>query len=57
MRCLINYIRQCFCKHELKFEEIKWNGIDSETRQLVENNIKVSRTCTRCGWHKSYFKF
>lgn len=59
MRRLIIYIRQCFCKHELVFDELKrsredincWGDIKKDERYIE------SQTCTKCGYHTSYKKF
>jgi RNase P subunit RPR2 len=54
MRILISYIRQCFCKHELEFEE----EIVIEKYYNESSRIKyVSQTCKKCGYHKSYPKY
>ena len=55
MRWLVNYLRQCFCKHELEFEEGRYCG--TEFGIVVEENTVVSQTCKKCGYHKSYKKF
>lgn len=54
MRWLINYIRSCFCKHDLKFEE-EWCERKSDLGDRCGD--KVSVTCKKCGYHKSYWKY
>lgn len=54
MKWIINYLKQCFCKHEFRFEERQskratWYG--------EREGLRVSRTCEKCGDHKSYWKF
>ena len=50
MRTIIQYIRSMFCKHEFDYYE---------THKIVDlkYGLRVSRTCTKCGWHKSYWKY
>jgi hypothetical protein len=55
MRSIVNYFRQVFCKHEWEREECKteWrDGLGSHKKGL-----KVSATCVKCCYHKSYWKF
>jgi len=40
MRMLINYIRSCFCKHEL----------DLVKRNEYPSGTTTSYMCKRCGW-------
>lgn len=56
MRKLINYIREMFCKHSFKLEESRHSIVDHRG-DLVRRGVKVSATCTTCGYHKSYWKF
>lgn len=56
MRTIINYFRSLWCTHDFKYEETqytKW-GYDNE---VIRAGPKVSRTCKKCGWHKSYWKY
>lgn len=55
MRTLINYIRQCFCKHELEFEYTSVRQYDYSLG--FYNRTKTSQTCKKCGYHKSYYEF
>lgn len=57
MRWLINYIRQCFCKHEFEKEEIEVLPKNISLRNIALYNIKVSMTCKKCGYHYRYYKF
>lgn len=54
MRWLINYLRSVFCKHEWKHEEI-FAKINDEFGKT--EGPRVSATCEKCGWHKSYWKY
>lgn len=56
MRTIINYIRQVFCAHDFKFEE-GWMQSRGEFGKIVKSCKKISRTCQKCGWHKSYWKY
>lgn len=55
MRNIINWFRSLFCKHEFLFEETysKYENSMGDSKQ----GLKVSRTCSKCGWHTSYWKF
>jgi hypothetical protein len=55
MRSFINYLRQCFCKHELKIEEETVIIIGSIYGNY--DTLRVSQTCNKCGYHKSYNKY
>jgi DNA-directed RNA polymerase subunit M/transcription elongation factor TFIIS len=48
MRCLINYIRSCFCEHDM--ELIIDNYMYPARKQ---NRIKVYR-CKKCGYSQKY---
>lgn len=55
MTYIINYIRRMFCKHEFQYDEKhSTHYIDDK---ITRQGTKVSRTCKKCGWHKSYWKF
>lgn len=54
MRFIINYLRQCFCKHQWKLEE---KYISVRDLSGDKNSEKVSATCEKCCYHKSYWKF
>lgn len=61
MKWLINYLRECFCKHEFIYEEGNYkkfgDGFFFPRNEVVETNIVVSVTCKKCGYHKKYCKF
>lgn len=56
MRTIINYLRSLWCTHEFEYDEIHYQtfGYNDE---IIKQGMKVSRTCKKCGWHKSYWKF
>ena len=55
MRNLISWLRSCFCKHEFEYNEEKYTTkIEGD---LIKEGLKVARTCKKCGWHKSYWKY
>jgi len=54
VRWFINYLRQCFCKHEFEKHE-EWaqvKGCFGDKR----TGDRVSLLCTKCGYHKSFWK-
>ena len=54
MRYLINYFRQCFCKHIWIAEE----GFVDESDEIGgRKGIKVYMRCTKCGYHQKHWKF
>lgn len=55
MRYLINYLRSCFCKHEFSYEEMYYRDRDGFGGWTKE--ARVSATCKKCGYHKSYWKY
>jgi hypothetical protein len=52
MRWLINYFRQCVCKHEFETSECKYYNDLGEYTKIV-----VSMCCTKCGYHTKYSKY
>ena len=54
MRKFIIYLRQCFCKHDLKFEEV--NKGQHYFRSLGWVNVKIFVRCDKCGYHHWYWK-
>jgi hypothetical protein len=54
MRWLINYFREMFCKHDFVYAE-EFSSRKSEFGN--RNGVRVSATCKKCGYHKSYWKF
>lgn len=57
MRWLIWYIKSCFCSHSFKYEESDYTIKNSHNQSIVKNGPVVSVTCTKCGYHKTYWKF
>ena len=51
MRWLINYLRSCFCKHDLELlkEATMW---DNSTSSKMPIGTKWVYKCKKCGWHK-----
>lgn len=49
------YLRQCFCKHQFEYAEAK--ATLNKGDDYSKEGIKVSITCKKCGFHKSYWKF
>ncbi|OGH75940.1 MAG: hypothetical protein A3A89_00370 [Candidatus Magasanikbacteria bacterium RIFCSPLOWO2_01_FULL_33_34] len=56
MRWLMNYLREVFCKHDWEREEVKATLKDTYTGDY-KTDIRVSSTCKKCGYHKSYWKY
>jgi len=54
MRWLIYYLRSAFCEHT--WERAEEFCTENEGDSKV-SGIKVSATCTKCGWHRKYWKF
>jgi len=59
MRHLFWYIRSSICKHNWNIEEIPYELFEShiDSGKLLKRNVKVSSTCSKCGWHRKYYKF
>lgn len=51
MRWLINYIRSCFCKHDLELlkRAEMWDG-DNPYATMAVGSKWIYR-CKKCGWH------
>ncbi len=55
MKWLINYIRDCFCKHDWHVEESfatqtsDWGG--------RAQGVKVYQRCKKCGKHDNHWKY
>jgi hypothetical protein len=56
MTWLIWWIRSWFCKHNFLYTEAPYKKLDIWGNLLV-SATKVSATCGKCGWHRSYLKF
>lgn len=48
MRKLINYFRQCFCKHE--FEFLNKVRIFENEKDSMPVSYKLLHRCTKCGY-------
>lgn len=60
MRWLVWWLRSCFCSHEWEYEERVYDKFDEYKGSFLytdKNKIRVSATCKKCGWHRSYWKF
>lgn len=51
MRWLINYIRSCFCKHELK-EKIGYELYHKAGMEFWHRRTFTTLYCLRCGYSK-----
>lgn len=56
MRWIIWWIRSWFCIHTFELEEMKFKLFDING-QYIADEIRISATCTKCGWHRSYNKY
>ncbi len=56
MRWLINYLRECFCKHDFEITQQKQMRAWVKGWQKTDD-IKVFYICKKCGYHKSWWKF
>jgi RNase P subunit RPR2 len=56
MRYIIWYLRSVFCSHSWRHEELRFK-IRNEYNEIVVDGPKVSATCDKCGWHRTYWKF
>ena len=56
MRAIVNYLRSMFCDHCFQYEET-WKTEQDYTGETLKRGTRVSRTCSKCGWHKTYWKF
>jgi hypothetical protein len=54
MRRLINYFRESFCKHDFEREE---GEAIVNTNMSKTSGTRISATCKKCGYHKSYWKY
>lgn len=54
MRTIILYLRQCFCKHKFEVSE-QYCEHTSDFRNRC--GLKVYLYCSKCGYHKSFWKF
>ena len=56
MRWLANYIRQIFCAHNYEKDECDNVKIVDSLHGLTKGT-RVSMICTKCGYHKSFWKY
>jgi hypothetical protein len=56
MRWLIWYIRSCFCKHVFKYDEVS-KATRTYGAGAFQNGPMISATCSKCGYHRSYWKY
>lgn len=49
-------IRSAFCKHDFEYDETHSSNTDAHGRKIREG-MRVSATCSKCGWHRKYWKF
>lgn len=54
MEWIVNYIRRCFCTHDLVFES---KYCESTSEFGIRKGERISVTCKKCGHHRSYWKF
>jgi len=58
MRWIIWYLKSCFCNHTWQTSETVAQPIAVIQIGIDERcNVKVSERCTKCGWHRSYWKY
>jgi RNase P subunit RPR2 len=56
LRWLIWQIGSAFCRHDFTYEEVYAQNLGSNN-DVIKQGDKVSRTCKKCGWHKTYWKY
>lgn len=56
MKYFVWSIMSAFCKHDWKHEEEFFQQYDGYGGITKQGN-KVSATCRKCGWHRSYWKY
>lgn len=57
MRWLVSYIRSVFCKHDWEKMESHCSTKSDFIFERRKQGLRVSATCKKCGWHRSYWKF
>ncbi len=69
MRWLANWLRQVFCRHEFKVEEISLTVtthehlddylriVGHQPRAFKRHRAVVYQRCTKCGYHTSHDKY
>lgn len=60
MRWLINYIRQMFCAHmfdeRTEYPVINKHFIEGREEPLINDRIRMSMICKKCGYHRSFWR-
>jgi hypothetical protein len=51
MRWIVNYLRQCFCKHDFEKDIVYHYYSDDYT---MPDKVTVHMTCNKCGYHTKY---
>lgn len=54
MKWIINYFRECFCKHDWLIDEFEANA--STMFGVEASGTRISMICKKCGYHKGYWK-
>lgn len=54
MRWIINYIRQCFCRHEWQREDVE--GVAYDGFLWKGKGTKVFMLCSKCGYAVKHWK-
>lgn len=69
MREVVLLMRSAFCRHEWQYEEHHHTQIggpvtdyltmtpNPDHGKVIHSGERVSATCKKCGWHRSYWKF
>lgn len=53
---IIWWLNSLFCDHIWSYEEVIFS-IRDEFGDITRSGPKVSATCDKCGWHRSYWKY
>ncbi|RJQ29095.1 hypothetical protein C4565_02420 [Candidatus Parcubacteria bacterium] len=61
MRWIIWYLKSCFCDHSWEYSEVvakqQYMIQPVDTDGEKDEKIRSSVRCTKCGWHRSYWKY
>jgi hypothetical protein len=55
MRTIVNYLRQVFCCHT--FVEDEHRVAKTSEWGSTKEGIRVSLLCSKCGYHRSFWKY
>lgn len=59
LRWMVWYGRSLLCQHVWSYDEVpyvhQWTLSSGGKKEY--NNVTVSATCQKCGWHRSYDKW